>query len=81
VAAGSNCSGAASEASPVLEHMGMPGRVSFRVGIGRQTTEDEIDGLLAALPALVEELRQVEAVSEAAMARFHPGRTDPGDPR
>ena len=74
IAAGSNCSGAASEPSPVLEHMGVPGRASFRVGVGRQTTEDDIDRLLAALPALVAELRQVESDSEAAMAKYLPDR-------
>ncbi len=73
IGAGSNCSGSPGEASPVLEHMGTPGRTSFRVGIGRETTEEDVDRLLATLPRLVQELRRVETVSEAAMARYLPG--------
>jgi len=52
VAAGSNCSGAPDEPSPVLEHMGVPGRPSFRIGVGRDTTEEDIDRFLAELPGL-----------------------------
>ena len=72
IAAGSNCSGAPAEPSPVLEHMGVPGRASFRASVGRGTTEDDIERFLAALPALVDELRRVETASEAAMARYLP---------
>jgi cysteine desulfurase len=72
VAAGSNCSGALAEASPVLEHMGVPGRPSFRVGVGRDTTAEDIEGLLATLGPLVVELRRVETASERAMARYLP---------
>jgi len=72
IAAGSNCSGAPAEPSPVLEHMGVPGRASFRASTGRDTTEDDIERFLAALPALVDELRRVETASEAAMARYLP---------
>ena len=72
IAAGSNCSGAPAEPSPVLEHMGVPGRASFRASVGRDTTEDDIERFLATLPALVDELRRVETASEAAMARYLP---------
>ena len=72
IAAGSNCSGAPAEPSPVLEHMGVPGRASFRASAGRDTTEDDIERFLATLPALVDELRRVETASEAAMARYLP---------
>ena len=75
VAAGSNCSGAAGEASSVLEKMGMPSTVSFRIGVGPDTTDDDADRLLATLPGLVSDLRQVRSAADAAMARF---RTDGG---
>ena len=70
IAAGSNCSGAAGEASSVLEHMGVPSTVSFRIGVGPDTTEDDAERLLATLPSLVSELREVRSAADAAMARF-----------
>ena len=70
IAAGSNCSGAAGEASTVLEHMGVASTASFRVGVGQDTTEDDAERLLATLPSLVSELRQVRSAADAAMARF-----------
>jgi cysteine desulfurase len=70
IAAGSNCSGAAGEASSVLEKMGVSSTVSFRIGVGPDTTDDDADRLLATLPGLVSELRQVRSAAEAAMARF-----------
>jgi cysteine desulfurase len=70
LAVGSNCSGASSEPSPVLDAMGVPGTASFRIGTGRQTTPEEIERFLEALPALVEDLRRVESRTEAAMARY-----------
>jgi cysteine desulfurase len=69
---GSTCSGASSEPSPVLEAMGVPGLPSFRIGTGRDTTADQVDAFLTALPALVEDLRRVETRTETAMARFRP---------
>jgi cysteine sulfinate desulfinase/cysteine desulfurase-like protein len=54
----------------VLEHLGHPGTVSFRVGVGPQTSDADVDALLEALPALVRELRDVEAAAGAAMARY-----------
>jgi cysteine desulfurase len=70
IAAGSNCSGAAGEASSVLEHMGVPSTASFRIGVGPDTTEDDAERLLATLPSLVSELREVRSAADAAMARF-----------
>ncbi len=70
IAAGSNCSGAAGEASSVLEHMGVASTVSFRVGVGPDTTEEDAERLLATLPSLVSELREVRSAADAAMARF-----------
>ena len=70
IAAGSNCSGAAGDPSPVLEHMGVPGTPSFRIGIGPETTDADVDRLLEVLPGLVAELREVGSAAEAAMARY-----------
>ncbi len=70
---GSNCSGASNEPSPVLEAMGVPNMPGFRVGVGRDTTEEDIDRLLDALPGLVDELRRVEATSSEVMTRFRAG--------
>jgi cysteine desulfurase len=72
LAVGSNCSGAPSDPSPVLEHMGLPGRPSFRVGVGRGTTDEDVDRLLATLPELVEDLRRIDMASEEAMSRYLP---------
>jgi cysteine desulfurase len=67
---GSNCSGATGEASSVLEHMGVAGTPSFRIGVGPSTQETDVDRFLETLPSLVEELRLIGAASETAMARF-----------
>ncbi|MFB3737648.1 MAG: cysteine desulfurase family protein [Candidatus Velamenicoccus archaeovorus] len=90
---GSNCSGAPSEASPVLAQLGLPNTPSFRLGVGRDTTPEQIDRFLSELPSLVEQLRRVEGAAAAAMARFRPtqagawaertetpGRTEPREP-
>jgi cysteine desulfurase len=70
LAAGSSCSGAPGEPSTVLERLGHPNTVSFRIGVGPETSEDDVERLLATLPSLVRELREVGTVAEAAMARF-----------
>jgi cysteine desulfurase len=70
IAAGSNCSGAAGEPSSVLEHMGVPGTASFRIGVGAGTTDADADRLLSILPGLVSELREVGSAADATMARF-----------
>lgn len=70
IAAGSNCSGAAGDASTVLEQLGHPGTTSFRIGIGPETTQADVDRLLLTLPPLVDELRRVGRVAEAAMVRY-----------
>ncbi|HSJ50354.1 MAG TPA: cysteine desulfurase family protein [Actinomycetota bacterium] len=69
VAAGSNCSGATGDPSSVLEHLGHPGTVSFRVGVGADTTERDVDTLLEVLSSMVRELRNVERAAGAAMSR------------
>jgi cysteine desulfurase len=73
IAAGSNCSGAPGDPSSILEHMGHPGTTSFRVGIGPETTDADVDRLLETLPSLVRELREVGTAAEAAMARYGTG--------
>jgi len=70
IAAGSNCSGVASEPSSVLEQMGVPSVASFRIGVGAETTDADADRLLATLPDLVAELRAVGSAADAAMARY-----------
>ncbi len=70
---GSNCSGAAGEPSPVLEQMGHPNTPGFRIGIGRETTEEDIERFLDELPELVGDLRKVEGVSIDAITRFEAG--------
>jgi cysteine desulfurase len=73
LAVGSNCSGASSEPSPVLDAMGVPAMPSFRVATGRETTAADVHRFLDVVPALVDDLRQVETRTEAAMARYRPG--------
>ena len=72
LAAGSLCSGRPEDASPVLERIGLPGTSAFRIGLGRASTREDVDALLAILPDVVDELRQVEAVSTEALAQFRP---------
>jgi len=78
VAAGSTCSGAPGDASPVLEHLGFPATASFRIGVGPETTDEDVDRLLDTLPALVRELRAIDSVAEAAMTRFGATGADAG---
>jgi cysteine desulfurase len=62
VSTGSACSSGTLEPSHVLRAMGLPpGRVqsSLRFSVGATTTADEIDRVLAVLPALVQRLRSV----------------------
>ena len=73
IAAGSNCSGATGEPSSVLEQMGSAATTSFRIGVGPETTEGDADRLLATLPGLVAELREVAASAALAMDRFEDG--------
>lgn len=67
---GSDCSGVASEPSPVLQQMGVPDTPSFRIGLGPDTSDGDIDRFLETLPALVAELGRVEAASSEAMAKL-----------
>lgn len=57
VHSGSSCSSEALEPSPVLAAMGVDAERSLRVSVGWNTTEDDIDRLLAALTTVLDDLR------------------------
>jgi cysteine sulfinate desulfinase/cysteine desulfurase-like protein len=57
--AGSVATGRVHEPSPVLEAMGSPGMVGFRVGLGRTSTDESVDALLRELPPLARRLQRV----------------------
>jgi cysteine desulfurase len=70
--AGSLCSGQPGDPSPVLGQTGFPNTSGFRLSLGPGVDGDAVDQLLAELPAVVSELREVESRSEEALARFRP---------
>lgn len=70
VGIGSFSSGQPNDPSRVLEAMGMPGTFPVRIGVGRYTREDDVDGFLSILPGLVSELRKMEAASSDALSRL-----------
>lgn len=72
VGAGSLCSGQPGDASPVLEQIGVAHTSGFRVSLSSATTDEDVNRLLEALPETVGELREVEALSAAALSRFRP---------
>jgi cysteine desulfurase len=76
LAAGSLCSGRPEDPSPVLEQIGAPATSGFRIGLGRWTSDADVDGLLRELPALVEELQRVERTAAEALARLRPTGED-----
>ncbi|HEX7240034.1 MAG TPA: cysteine desulfurase family protein [Longimicrobiaceae bacterium] len=62
---GSACSSGSSEPSYVLTAMGLPPQVaspSVRFSVGHETTEEEIDRVIAVVPGLVERLRSFSPV-------------------
>jgi cysteine desulfurase len=62
VSTGAACSSGSLEPSHVLKAMGLPSsraRTSLRFSLGPGTTEEEIDIVIARLPALVEKLRRL----------------------
>jgi cysteine desulfurase len=69
---GSLCSGQPSDPSPVLEQIGFTNTAGFRIGLGDDTDDADVDRLLAELPEIVRELREIEQVSADALGRFRP---------
>lgn len=57
VHSGSSCSTESLEPSPVLEAMGVDAQRSLRVSVGWNTTDEDIDRLLLALPDVLDGLR------------------------
>ena len=62
---GSACSTGSVEPSHVLTAMGVPhdlGVAALRVSFGKDTTTDDVDAFLAALPRIVEKVRKLSAI-------------------
>src|SRR5690606_10721761 len=57
VSSGSSCTSSALRPSHVLEAMGVLSHGNVRISLHRDTTEEEVDRFLAALPGIVESLR------------------------
>jgi cysteine desulfurase len=57
---GSACASESLEPSPVLEAMGVDAHHSLRISTGWSSTDDDVDRLLAALPAVLAELRALD---------------------
>ena len=72
VGAGSLASGRPEDPSPVLERMGAGAVPAFRVSVGPTNTDADIDRFVTELPGIVEELRHVQQIAAASMARFQP---------
>jgi cysteine desulfurase len=69
VSSGSACTSASLEPSHVLRAIGLPdglAHASIRFGLGRWTTEEEIDHAAGAVVAAVERLREGSPISRAA---------------
>jgi cysteine desulfurase len=69
---GSPCTGRPEDPSPVLDQLGAPMTSAFRIGLGRWTTDDDVDALLETFPTLVEELQTIERATGEALARLRP---------
>ncbi|HEV8230445.1 MAG TPA: cysteine desulfurase family protein [Candidatus Limnocylindria bacterium] len=66
VSSGSACTSGDTEPSHVLLALGLDRRVaqgSVRVSVGRDTSDADVDAFLAALPPIVERIREASAVS------------------
>lgn len=70
LAAGSVASGNPHDPSAVLESIGAPGVSPIRAGVGRDTTDSDIDALLETLPSLVGKLREMQAASSETLTRL-----------
>ncbi len=63
VHSGSACASESLEPSPVLEAMGVDAHRSLRISVGWNTTDDDIDALVGALPEVIARLRALGAAS------------------
>jgi cysteine desulfurase len=72
IGAGSVTSGRPDGFSSVLEAMGIGSTSSLRVGIAPVTGSEDLDAFVAALPEVVEDLREVHDAAIGAMGRFEP---------
>jgi cysteine desulfurase len=70
--AGSLCSGRPEDPSPVLEQIGYPGTVGFRVSLGDGAERGQLDALVQVLAETARELQQMQAASAEALSRFSP---------
>jgi cysteine desulfurase len=68
VHSGSACASEDLVPSPVLEAMGVDAHHSLRVSVGWSTTDDDIDALLGAVPAVLDRLRALGAGPVAGTA-------------
>lgn len=67
VSSGSTCTSKALKASPVLSAMGFPAHLiqgSILFTLGKDTTEEDIDYVLAEMPPIVERLRELSPFKE-----------------
>jgi cysteine desulfurase len=72
LSAGSLCSGRPEDPSPVLEQLGVAATSGFRVSLGFDSRQEDVERFLAALPDVVAELQHVERSAAAALERFRP---------
>ena len=70
--AGSLCSGRPEDPSPVLEQIGHPATTGFRVSLGADASDHQVDALMDALSGTVAELRRMDAASHQVLARSTP---------
>jgi cysteine desulfurase len=63
VSTGAACSSGTLEPSPVLRALGQApaqAREALRISVGKDTTNEDVDALLAALPEILERVRGAE---------------------
>ena len=70
--AGSLCTGRPEDPSPVLEQIGHPQTMGFRVSLGDQVDRSALDRFVDVLAETVRELQRMETASAEALARFSP---------
>jgi len=83
VSSGSACTSASLEPSYVLRAMGVPDDLahsSIRFGLGRFTTEEEVDYAVALFAAKVKKLREMSPLYEMAQAGVDPAQVAWGGP-